>query len=225
MVESQHLFATRPLVDSDAEHQALEELIEGQKPREARGLHFLLATPFRYPPLPHGSRFGTRAEPGVWYGAAEPRTAFAETAYYRLLFLEGTTADLAPLMLELSAFRASFRAERGVDLTRPPFSAHQALISSPTRYDAPQRLGREMRADGVEAARYRSARDHEAGACLALFSRRPFAGRRPSVPETWHCVASRREVEFVRKDVFRRAAFVFPREQFEVDGRLPAPAL
>jgi hypothetical protein len=44
------------------------------------------------------------------------------------------------------------------------------------------------------------------------------------VPETWHCVATPREVEFVKKDVFRRAAFLFPRADFEVQGRLPAPA-
>jgi hypothetical protein len=224
VVESQHLFSTRALVDSDAEHQVLEELIEGQKPRGERGLHFLLATPFRYPPLRYGSRFGTRAEPGIWYGAEEARTAFAEAAYYRLLFLEGTTADLAPLMVEVSAFRAGFRTERGVDLTRPPFAAYEAQISSPVRYDASQQLGREMRVAGVEAFRYRSARDRQGGANLALFTSRPFGSRKPSVPQTWHCVASRETVEFVKKDVFEHRAFRFPRDDFEVDGRLPAPA-
>jgi hypothetical protein len=224
VVESQHLFSTRALVDSDAEHQVLEELIEGQKPRGQSGLHFLLATPFRYPPLPHGSRFGTRAEPGIWYGSEEQRTAFAEAAYYRLLFLEGTSAELSPLMVEVSAFRAGFKTDRGVDLTRGPFVEHQGRISSPVAYEAAQRLGRDMRADGVEAFRFRSARDREGGANLAFFSPRPFASRKPSVPETWHCVATPREVEFVKKDVFQRAAFLFPRADFEVLGRLPAPA-
>jgi hypothetical protein len=224
VVESQHLFSTRVLVDSDAEHQVLEELIEGHKPRAERGLHFLLTTPFRYPPLPHGSRFGTRAEPGIWYGAEQPRTAFAEAAYYRLLFLEGTAADLSPLLVEVSAFRAGFKTERGVDLTRAPFAAYEAQISSPVRYGASQQLGRDMRAAGVEAFRYRSARDRQGGANLALFTPRPFHSRRPSVPETWLCAASRETVEFVKKDVFERAAFRFPRRDFEVGGRLPAPA-
>jgi hypothetical protein len=224
VVESQHLFSTRALVDSDAEHQVLEELVEGKKPPGQSGLHFLLATPFRYPPLPHGSRFGTRAELGIWYGSEEQRTAFAEAAYYRLLFLEGTAADLSPLMVELSAFRVGFKTDRGVDLTRGPFAEHQGRISSPVAYEAAQRLGRDMRADGVEAARFRSARDREGGANLAFFSSRPFGSRKPSVPETWHCVATPREVEFVKKDVFRRAAFLFPRADFEVEGRLPPPA-
>ena len=64
VVESQHLFSTRKLVDSDAEQALLEELIEEVKPPTGvpAGLHYLLFTPFRYPPLRHGSRFGTRAE-------------------------------------------------------------------------------------------------------------------------------------------------------------------
>jgi hypothetical protein len=224
VVESQHLFSTRKLVDSEAEHQVLEELIEDQKPKGERGLHFLLATPFRYPPLPHGSRFGTRGQDGIWYGAEEQRTAFAESAYYRLLFLEGTAAELSPLMVEVSTFQASWRTERGVDLTRAPFAAHEAEISSPRRYEASQALGREMREAGVEAFRYRSARDRRRGVNVGLFVSSVFGARRPGVPETWNCVASRQSVEFVKKDVFRRAAFTFPRSDFEVERVLPAPA-
>ena len=226
MVESQHVFSTRKLVDSDVEQQVLEELVDAGKPPVAsrKGLHFLLYTPFRYPPLGHGSRFGTRGERGIWYGAEEERTVFAEAAYYKLLFLEGSTADLGPLMAPLSVFRASFRTERGSDLFRPPFEAHTQAISSPTQYAAAQALGREMRAAGVEAIRYRSARDRAGGVNVALFSPRAFTGKLPSVPESWRCVASRREVEFVKTDVFRRSSFVFPRSDFEVRGRLPAPA-
>lgn len=225
MVESQHLFSTRALVDSDAEHQVLEELIERQKPQsKAAASHFLLTTPFRYPPLPHGSRFGTRTEPGIWYGSAEPRTAFSEAAYYRLLFLDGTAADLSPLMVEVSAFCAAYKTARGVDLTRSPFREHERAVSSPVAYDVPQRLGLAMRDDGVDAFRFRSARDRQGGTNVAFFTPRPFGSRKPSVPETWHCVATPAVVEFAKKDVFRRATFAFPRADFEVEGRLPAPA-
>jgi hypothetical protein len=224
VVESQHLFSTRALVDSDAEHQVLEELIEARKPEGERGPHFLLTTPFRYHPLRHGSRFGTRAEKGIWYGAEEQRTAFAETAFYRLQFLAGTAADLSPLIVEVSAFRAAYKTDRGVDLTRPPFSEHAKLISSPVAYEASQQLGREMRADGVEAFRFRSARDREGGVNVALFTPKPFGSRKPSVPETWNCVITPQSVEFVKKDMFKRASFTFPSTDFEVDGKLPAPA-
>src|SRR5450631_122879 len=73
-VEDQSVNATHKLVDSDAEQTLLEALIDGAKPpwpasERMRGLHYLLSTPFRYPPLRHGSRFGTRAERGIFYGS------------------------------------------------------------------------------------------------------------------------------------------------------------
>src|ERR1041384_5808829 len=130
VVEAEHMVATRKLVDSDEEQALLEDLIERAKPPARRepefeGLHYLLATPFRYPPLRHGSRFGTRAERGIWYGAETQRAAFAEVAYYRLLFLAGTTADLAPMMLELSAFQVPIKNAAGVDLTPSAFCREQ----------------------------------------------------------------------------------------------------
>jgi len=224
------MVATRKLVDSDEEQALLEDLIERAKPPARRepefeGLHYLLATPFRYPPLRHGSRFGTRAERGIWYGAETQRAAFAEVAYYRLLFLAGTTADLAPMMLELSAFQAPVNTAAGIDLTRPPFAEHEAILSSPVSYAETQQLGQEMRRDGVEAFRYVSARDRERGINVALFSPCAFAARRPRVPETWFCVIAPEEVEFSKKDFFERRVYHFPRSDFEVDGRLPAPAL
>jgi RES domain-containing protein len=220
VVESQHRFSTRKLVDSDLEQQVLEELIDaGKPPAEGRkGLHFLLYTPFRYPPLPHGSRFGRRGERGIWYGSEDQRTLFAEAAYYKLLFLEGTTADLTPLMAELSAFGASYRTERGIDLLRPPFDAHHSAIASPSQYGAAQRLGQDMREAGVEVFRYPSARDAGGGVNVGLFTPRAFTARRPSVPETWGCVATREAVEFMKTDVFRR-----PRSRRATSRSTPVP--
>ena len=226
VVESQHLFATRKLVDSDEEQALLEELIEDVKPPTGApaGLHYLLFTPFRYPPLRHGSRFGTRAELGIWYGSRTRATAFAEKAYYLLLFLEGTSAELTPLETDVSIFQAAYEARRGVDLTRGAFARYGALISSPSDYAASQALGREMRADGVEAFVYTSARDPGHGANVGLFVPEALSSRRPSVPESWRCLITRDGVEVTKEDVFRSASFAFERRLFEVDGRLPAPA-
>lgn len=227
VVESQYLTATRKLVDSDREQALLEEMIETAKPPQSRPLrvHYLLFTPFRYPPLRYGSRFGGRHERGIWYGADAERTAFAEVAYYRLLFLEGSAADLAPLSLELSAFQASVQTDRGVDLSRAPFAAFEASVSSPTRYDESQALGTAMREAGVVAFRYVSARDRERGTCVALFSPKGFSSPRPSLPQAWHCVAARDAVEVTKKDFFERVSFAFPRSDFLVSGALPRPAL
>ena len=223
------MVSTRKLVDSMEEQALLEDLLETSKPplpqgEEFRGLHYLLFTPFRYPPLPHGSRFGSRAERAIWYGSAHPRTAFAETAYYRLLFLEGTTANLDPLEVELTLFQVTIRTSRGVDLTRAPFAEYCRAIASPVDYTAAQQLGREMRDDDVQAFRYPSARDRTGGANLGLFTAAAFGCKRPVKVESWHCVATRPLVEVTKKDVFERKALAFPRNDFLVEGRLPSPA-
>jgi len=222
--------STRKLVDSREEQEILEELIEQGKPPlrhvpDLAGLHYLLFTPFRYPPLRHGSRFGTHDEPAIWYGSARVRTALAETAYYRLLFLEGTEADLGTLILELTAFRVPYRTSRGVDLCREPFDAHLAVLAAPDRYEQTQGLGAAMRGAGVEVFRYPSARDPAGGVNLGWFTPRAFASKLPESTEGWSAVLDREAVEFVKKDFIQRRVLRFSREQFEVAGRLPSPSV
>ncbi len=225
------MVSTRKLVDTLEEQELLEELIEREKPPAPKdpdfvGLHPLLATPFRYPPLRYGSRFGQRNERGIWYGSLSVPTALAEVAYYRLVFLDGTAANIAPIA-ELTAFTAGFASDSGVDLTRTPFDRFVQLISSPTHYDVAQGLGTAMRADGVEIFHYRSARDRGGGTNLGLFAPRAFSGKRPGRElATWVCYASRMRVDLLRKNlVSRREKLSFPRSDFEVGGVLPAPAL
>jgi hypothetical protein len=216
------------LVDTDEEQRILEELIDAQKPvrkdDDARPIHYLLYTPFRYPPLRHGSRFGTRLEPGIWYGSLVRRALFAEAAYYRLLFVEGSAADLTPLDLELTVFRVRVKTARGIDLTAPPFSAHETALSSKSNYDVSHSVGQAMRAAGIEAFTYRSARDTEGGTNIGLFTARAFAERKPSSVETWWCRVERERVEFAEKSLFGRRAMAFSRDEFLVRGRLPAPS-
>jgi hypothetical protein len=227
VVESQHQVSTRKLVDSDVEQQLLEQLIDNAKPpfRAQRGLHYLLSTPFRYPPLRHGSRFGRRGEPGIWYGSETQRTAFAEVAYYRLLFLAGSKADLGLLQTELTAFRASVRTDQGVDLTAQAFAAFHDVIASKTSYEETQLLGAAMREAGAQAFRFTSARDVAGGVNVGVFVPAAFARRVPKSLETWHCSATPAQVELVRRDYFARSAFSFPRSDFLVADTLPAPAV
>jgi hypothetical protein len=226
-VEAQHQVATRKLVDTLAEHEVLEELIERAKPaaRAPARLHYLLATPFRYPPLPHGSRFGTRAERGIWCGSETRRTTFAEVAYYRFVFLEGTRADLDVVTTSLTAFTVRAQSDRAVDLVAPPFDAHRSAIASPSDYGASQALGRAMRSAEVALFRYPSARDAEGGVNVGVLSPAAFGRAVPRALETWHCTATRERVEVTKRDYFEKAAFDFPRADFLVRGRLPAPAV
>ncbi|MFA9479856.1 RES family NAD+ phosphorylase [Phycisphaerales bacterium AB-hyl4] len=124
MVESQHHYATRALVDSDAEQALLERMIEQVKPRKPaepafEQLHYLLHTPFRYPPLDYGSRFNTAFERSLWYGAEQLRTCLAEKAYYMLLFREGTEAKFDLVAREMTSFSVDVQTEAGIDLTLP----------------------------------------------------------------------------------------------------------
>ena len=226
VVEAQHQLSTRKLVSSAEEQMLLEDLLERVKPpaRAPSRLHYLLATPFRYPPLRHGSRFGTRREPGIWYGSESRRTAFAEVAYYRLVFLEGTTASFDMLTTQHTVFAARARTARGVDLSAAAFARSRADIASPERYEATQALGADMRAAGVEVARYPSARDVEGGNNVAVFSPRAFTGAKPKDLQTWHCVAHRGRVEVAKRDHFGTERYAYDRAQFLVNGTLPWPA-
>ncbi|TVQ90676.1 MAG: RES domain-containing protein [Deltaproteobacteria bacterium] len=227
VVESQHIVSTRKLVDSDEEQGVLEDLIEQSKPplRPAEAeLHYLLFTPFRYPPLRYGSRFGRRSERGIFYASLTDRTAFSEVAYYRWLFLQGTHADLAPLYVDLTLFSAEIDAARGVDLTEPPFTAFQAQLADKGSYGWSQPLGTAMREAGVEAFVFRSARDPKGGRNLGVFEPSAFARSAPTSSQAWLCVVSDAAVELQRRDPLQpRQTYRFERSDFEVDGELPYP--
>ena len=229
VVESQHITSTRKLVDSDSEQALLEELVDRVKPpapvgKKFANLHYLLFTPFRHPPLRHGSRFGTVVEAGIWYGSKEEETAFAEVAYYRLLFLDGTKADIEPVTVELTAFSAAVATKKGADLTRPPFSHYKRALASKISYEATHALGHDLREAGVEVFLFTSARAPDDGTNVGLFAP-AFAKKSPKKVEAWICTADRKKVELVEKSFpgapVRR--FAFSRSMFEVKGALPAP--
>lgn len=227
VVESQHAISTRKLVDSDDEQALLEQMVDRVKPPVIAGtkrLHYLLSTPFRYPPLRWGSRFGATDERGIFYGARTLATAFAEVAFYRFVFLAGTRAALAPLVTSLSSFRADITTRRGLDLTAGPFVAEAAAIASKVSYAQTQALGRAMRAAGVEAFVYASARDPEHGKNVGLFTS-CFAKPEPVALRSWVSTTDRRRVEISEQNLLLRSrtGFAFERSAFEVHGRLPSP--
>ncbi|MEO7083934.1 MAG: RES family NAD+ phosphorylase [Gemmatimonadaceae bacterium] len=225
-VEAQHQLSTRKLVDSAEEQILLEELIDGAKPPDPIGdrVHYLLSTPFRYPPLLHGSRFGGRHERGLWYGSESRRTMFAEVAYYRFVFFEGTRADLGLTTTQLTAFTVRARSANSIDLLSPPFDAHRTAIASANRYDATQSLGTAMRDSGVEMFRYPSAREPD-GVNVGIFAPTVFGSAKPRALETWHCSATRERAEFAKREYFGREFFSFLREAFLISGALPTPAV
>jgi hypothetical protein len=227
IVESQQQVATLSLVDDLAEQALLEELLERAKPPLApgsEGLHYLLATPFRYPPLRHGSRFGRRFEPSLFYGARRLSTLLAEAAYYRFVFWTGM-AEPPPsgrLRTQHSVFRARFRGEHGVRLHQPPCAAHEAELRDPADYGPTQRLGSALRSAGVDAFEFVSARDGRRGLNVALFHPHALVSRKPLGLSRWLCETTAGQVTFAPEAT--PTLHRFPLERFLVAGELPLPA-
>ena len=229
VVESQEQAATVGLVDDLDEQSLLEELLEAHKPPLPPGaerLHYLLATPFRYPPLKHGSRFGGRHEPSILYGSLKIGACLAEAAYYRFVFLEGMEErpPAARIDVELTSFE--FHAESGsaVRLERPPFLKHRATLADRARYEATQALGSVMRGAGVECFTYVSARDPDAGTNAGLFTPAVLSDTAPKNRLLWDCQMRADRVSF-RQRIPAAPVYHFDRELFTVTGRLPTPAL
>ena len=227
VVESQQQVATNALVDDLAEQALLEELLEASKPPVPAGwpgLHYLFITPFRYPPLLFGSRFGARHETGLFYGSLSLLPALAEAAYYRLVFWSGMA--VAPvsgkLTTEHTVFAAQYAFARGLRLHQHPFSDYKKELTHPAGYSDTRQLGREMRAAGLAGFEYRSARDPQQGINLALFTPAAFAASMPAWQQTWLCETRETEVSFYSKV---EGTYLFPLQQFLFEGVLPNPAL
>ena len=226
MVESQEQVATRELVDDLAEQALLEQLLEESKPplpSAAAGLDYLLSSPFRYPPLAYGSRFGTRFEPSLFYGALALSSVLAETAFYRLVFWEGMSEPppSGRLSTEHTLFAARYASERGVSLHQPPCDEHREWLTDPKSYRQTQQLGSELRKAGVELILYRSARDPQGGLNIGLFDASAFVQSAPLWKQSWLCDTGADGVSFYNKSEGTR---VLARALFLVDGVLPSPA-
>lgn len=227
LVESQEQVATLHYVDTLEEQALLEDLLEQVKPDHplpVEGLHYLLKTPFRYPPLAWGSRFGRTHESGIFYGGCAIATTLAEAAYYRFVFWYSMQGEPVKdhLRSEHTLFSAGYRCARGIRLQEPPFQAHEKLLRHPQAYAPTQQLGSAMRAAEVEAFEYRSARDPGQGICVGLFTPRALRNKKPSAMHQWLCEITADTVQFRRFG--DKETLAFPLPTFLVDGKLPLPA-
>lgn len=210
VVEAQHRASTMRLVDTLAEQRALEDLLESSKPplpEAARHLHYLLATPFRYPaPPPAGSRFRGIGDPGVWYGATYLATALAEVAYWRIKFLLDSPATPDLPAVAHTALRAHV-AGSAWTLTAPPFASGRVQWEDPHDYAATQALARAARDAGVALVRYRSVRDPQHRACFAVLTPKAFRASAPLEQHAWRIQVTRSRVLAESADGAQRHAF------------------
>lgn len=163
IVEHQEEAATRNITRSSEEQDRLEELLDAHKPaypRTTDHLHWILRAPFRYPPLRHGSRFGTATEMGILYGARERNTAMVESAVYLWLFQQGLR-DLGPLEVirdGRTSLHFPIYHTAACDLSISDLSHWWPRISDPGDYRFSQELGSAHRQRGTGLLWFRSAR-------------------------------------------------------------------
>ncbi|WP_339947128.1 RES family NAD+ phosphorylase [uncultured Albimonas sp.] len=226
MVEAQHVVSTLKLVDTLAEQEALERLLEETKPplpEACAGLDYLLSTPFRYKSYPRGSRFRRAGRtPGVFYAAERPETAMAEMAFYRLLFfrVESPDTPLPDAPADYTAFAAAVRTPVALDLTAGALAGDAGLWTDPVDYAPCQDLAEAARAAGAEAIRYASVRDPEGGANLAVLTCAAFEAPRPTQRQSWKIRVTRTGVQALRENPPLRLDL--PLKAFLDDPRLAA---
>lgn len=226
IVESQSRIATMKIVDSLDEQDVLEAELERSKraiPDRCRHLDFLLATPFRYAPYPHASRFRrARQRDGCLYAAEVIETAVAEDAFYRLrFFLDAPSAKRPVGASERTAFQLRVSTEAGIDLTVPPHDAHRAEWTHPTKYGPCQDLADAARAAGVGVIRYESVRDPAARANWAILDCGAIKSPKPIRHQTWHLMVRDTQVEAICEMPRQRLVFRYA-DWHRFDSRVPS---
>jgi len=163
-VGARHRVSTLPIVDSLAEQEPLEDILEKTKPSvplECRRLDYLLSTPFRYgAAYPAGSRFRRAGKIlGVFYAAETPDTAVAEMVFNRFLFCAESPDTPWP-----DGTTEYKDADAWADLID---------------HSACQHLADRAREAAIEIIRYQSIRDPGGEASLAALTCRAFAEAGP----------------------------------------------
>ncbi|MFD1694927.1 RES family NAD+ phosphorylase [Roseibium aestuarii] len=224
VVEAQHRVSTLKLVDDLEEQALLEGLLEASKPpvpADCSGLNYLLSTPFRYDaPYPHGSRFRRAGfTEGVFYASENLRTAFAETAFYRLLFFHDAPGLPWPVNpQELTAFRVEIATSSALDLTVSPLAGSRSEWTDLTDYSSTQDLAEKARGAGSQVIRYESVRDPAQGANLAVLACAAFARPAPTDRQSWRLHLSAAGV--IAFSDHGAENYAFGQDSFAADPRL-----
>lgn len=225
IIEHQEQAATRRITRSAPAQSRLEELLDQNKPVYLPGseqLHWLLKTPFRYPPLAHGSRFGSPFEPGILYAARELHTAMTESAVYLWLF-RAALYDPGPLE-RISDGRTAIHFpvshDRFSDLSAN--EEYRQQISDPANYQFSQALGTRLREADAAAIWFHSARTEQGVNCAIL---NPGAIPTGTVPEESHWQLQLDETYCWWGQVGGESFEVHYQEVANSSGTIPHPAL
>ncbi len=225
VVESQEQVATTIITDNQDEQSLLEEMLEESKPKQDEALaerHYLIKTPFRYPPLAYGSRFGSIWEPSLFYGSQTVECALTEVAYYRFRFLYDLENSEKLTRHTIQSYHSSFyinaHSEQAIRLEQSPFNEYQSDLRSVTSYQTTQQLGKDMREAGVELFTYQSARSNK-GLNGAAYHHKVIKSKSPMSLESWQCVTQEERIVF--HNIKQQKLLEFNKEQFLYEGEFP----
>ncbi|MDP5070778.1 MAG: RES family NAD+ phosphorylase [Congregibacter sp.] len=176
IVENQETIATAKITANLQEQDVLEEMIEDSKPGKLDPqLHYLVTTAFRYPPLRHGSRFGTQFEPSLMYASLELETCLQEFAFYRFMFcFDMEQPPPKSIAAPHTVFSLHLNGCSCVDLRSPEYGDLKAEIRSPQSYTLTHQIGRQLRNHGADMLVFDSARGP--GSNVGLFNESAIAG-------------------------------------------------
>lgn len=226
MVETQEEAATMSLVDDLEQQSLLESILDEFKPAYREGTqqrHYLISTPFRYPPLRYGSRWGSRAERSFFYASEDERTCLFEAAFYRFAFCEGKATPFSkPLRSEHCLFYVDVQTDSCSDTTQISSDIETARLRDPISYSATQQAGALLRGRGVEVIRYYSARC-ENGVNVAIDNPDCIVSEVPKNEVAITCEIDSQQgiVRFAKRRDFPVS---FTRTAFLVDGAFPVLA-
>lgn len=192
VVESQEEAATMRLVSDLAEQQLLEQMLDDAKPRYrdgTQGMHYLLKTAFRYPPLQYGSRFGTRAMPSYFYASETQATALCESAYYRFLFLDDMHEPyVGVIQSEFTLFNVKIGTNACLDLCDSRYHGIKQKLEHVGSYGYTQKIGEwTMGQARIDAIRFTSARSKK-GRNIAVAEPSTIRSKQPISQQNWLCL-------------------------------------
>lgn len=224
MVETQEYAATTSLVDDLEEQAILEQILDEFKPTYAEDTqqrHYLISTPFRYPPLKYGSRFGAITEPSYFYASESIHTCLAEAAFYRFYLIEGTETPFPKVIQsQHSLFFVKVLSNNTVDLTKISDPQTQKRLTDPQSYSLTQQVGLHARKGGADMLRYFSARSQEQGINVAIDNHTIIQSEKPEDKVEYICQLDP-QTGILRFSQPRTFPVMFTKEQFLVDGNLP----
>lgn len=227
MAESQEQKATNAIVDDLEQQDLLEVMLEETKPKgivkvDTR-FDYLLYTPFRYAPLPWGSRFGSTLEDSIFYASKSMDTLMLESAYYRFVYAKGLkTPHKEKIKTEHTVFSIEYKTDYGLKLQSDPFLQYSDILIDPSNYLETQSLGGHMKECGVSGFEYISARDPNSGINIGLFDIEAISINKPFDKNVWFCETSSKEVSFLCSQ--RSAFYNYSIDSFCSVGIFPSPA-